>query len=106
MTTLEATFQELYQCPTTTNGDELNCRINYISQPVLDTIPSEEEIKYAVNKLRKHQAPGPSQMKAEDLQKWAKSKDNPQWQQSIVLIQHLDRGGTTASLLLQFMPHS
>jgi Reverse transcriptase (RNA-dependent DNA polymerase) len=92
MDNMATTFRDLYCCPPSPNptNDLHQPQINYSPQPVLDSPPTAEEILQAVTQLRRWRAPGPSKLRAEDLQRWANNPtDKSKWEQVVNLVQHV-----------------
>jgi hypothetical protein len=67
MQTIYNTYAELYAWDTTLDNQIINK--NYVSTPINDDVPSEDEIRWATNQLKRWKAPGPSELRAEDIQK-------------------------------------
>ena len=49
--------------------------VRYFPSPIPDDIPTDDEIFAAVQRLRAGKAPGPTGLKVDDLQRWAKQRD-------------------------------
>lgn len=72
---------------------------------VPDEIPSDEEIREAVRRLRRDKAPGPSGLHTDHLKKWLadaeneEAPDSTQWDLMVTLIQHVYETGDLPSIL-------
>jgi hypothetical protein len=92
MNEVVSTYTELFGKDHTLNNQIVN--INYISTPIKDSVPSEEEIRSAVDHHKRWKSSGPSGLRAEDLQSWAANKeDTTNWNHLITVIQHIFRTG-------------
>jgi Reverse transcriptase (RNA-dependent DNA polymerase) len=91
MDNIHATFTQLYATPT--NLPIHNIPINYVAEDILDTPPTDFEIQLAVQKLRLHKAPGPSGLRAEEIQQWMRQEDKTDWNHLTTLIRHIFQTG-------------
>jgi Reverse transcriptase (RNA-dependent DNA polymerase) len=92
MATITATYKELYAMDN--NLDNNVPIINYIPTPINDDVPSDVEIRYAVTRLKRWKAPGPTGLRTEELQYWEQNKENTtNWDNLVKLIQHIFRSG-------------
>jgi hypothetical protein len=97
MDAVHATFANLYAAPT--NLPPYTIPINYIAEAIPDHPPTEFEIQLAVQKLRLHKAPGPSGLRAEEIQKWLRAEDKTEWNNFIDLIRHIFQTGQVPQCL-------
>jgi Reverse transcriptase (RNA-dependent DNA polymerase) len=84
---IHTTFHNLYQRDH--NLPEPALPIQYVPTPVPDDIPNDFEITLAIQKLRKHKAPGPSGLQTENVLHWMRDPDQANWNNLIKLIQHV-----------------
>jgi hypothetical protein len=92
MSEITTTYTDLYRNNTNINNQIPN--INYISTPIDDSVPTEDEIRFAVLYLKQWKDSGPSGLRAKDLQAWERDKTNTtNWNNLVTTIQHIFRTG-------------
>jgi hypothetical protein len=73
--------------------------------PVVDEIPTDEEIRAAVSRLRRSKSPGPSGIRTDHLKDWlaaAEARENPdttRWDLLVRLLQHVYATGNIPTSL-------